>query len=412
MIWTRVDKALNEAVLPCSNEVANDYHRRKFVAPGMTLLVGQGGDVLYHKAFGCRSIDPEVTALDKDMVYDVASLTKALVTTTMAMKFVEQGRLSLDRKLSHVLQSFSSFGKERITVRHLLAHCSGFPAHIAFYKKIAQLSKKESSGDLEGSPLLHSREAIEMVYRDIVRSKTENLPGKVTVYSDVGFIILGSVLEIIGGGLPFRKLAEQNVLNPLRLMSSGFVDLNLLKRGLIESKPEVIVPTARCPWREKIILGEVHDDNAWVMGGAAGHAGLFATARDIHHIASELLHCWRGRGRFVDREVVRMFWTKDSSVEASSWALGWDMPSQYSSSVAKNGGVAPVSSSGRFLSRHAVGHLGFTGCSLWIDPEREIDIILLTNRIHPSTENQAIKQFRPLIHDLVMETLGFNSMGA
>ena len=404
MIWTRVDKALTEAVLPCSSEVANDFHRRKFVAPGMTLLVGQGGDILYHKAFGCRSIVPDVTALDKDMVYDVASLTKALVTTTLAMKFVEQGRLTVDRKLSHVLQSFSSFGKERITVRHLLAHCSGFPAHIAFYKKIAQLSKKANAGDFTESELLHSREAVEMVYRDIVRSKTDNLPGKVTVYSDVGFIILGSVLEVIGGGVPFRKLAEQQVFHPLRLMSSGFVDLALLKRGLIESKPEIIVPTAKCPWREKIILGEVHDDNAWVMGGAAGHAGLFTTARDIHHVANELMHCWKGKGRFVDREVVRMFWTKDSSVESSSWALGWDTPSQYSSS-----GAGAVSSSGRFFSRHAIGHLGFTGCSIWIDPEREIDVILLTNRIHPSTDNESIKQFRPALHDLVMETLGYNA---
>lgn len=405
MNWELVDEMLEGASLSNSTETANEQSinnlsKGKLVAPGVTLLVGKSGDILYHKSFGCRSVLPEMTPLQKDMVYDVASLTKAIASTTLVMKFVDQGKLSIDKKLCHILQSFATFGKDRITLRHLLTHTSGFPAHIAFYKKIAQLSKNEHDG------LMHSREAVEIVYREILRLRTDNLPGKVAVYSDVGFIILGAALELIGGGLPFKKLVEQHVLGPLRLLNSGFIDINATKRGAVDCNLNVIIPTARCPWRNRIMLGEVHDDNAWVMGGIGGHAGLFSSAEDIHKFASTLLACWKGKGNYVDKEVVRMFWTKDKLVESSSWALGWDTPSQFISN--RDNATSSQSSSGKYFSKSSVGHLGFTGCSLWIDPEKDLDIVLLTNRIHPSPSNEAIKSFRPAIHNLVMETLRFN----
>jgi CubicO group peptidase (beta-lactamase class C family) len=167
-----------------------------------------------------------------------------------------------------------------------------------------------------------------------------------------------------------------------------------MKRRGLAPVTDMIAPTAECPWRERILCGEVHDDNAWAMGGVAGHAGLFSTARDVHAFATEMIDCYHGRGGLVSQDTVRKFWTLDNSIEGSSWALGWDTPSP------------EHSSSGRYFSRNSVGHLGFTGCSLWIDPDRELDVVLLSNRVHPNPENNLIREFRPLIHDLVMETLG------
>lgn len=363
---------------------------RGAATPGAVLLVGQAGKVIYKRAFGCRSISPDITMMQEDMVFDVASLTKALVTAVLVMKMVECGRLTLDRRLSHIFQTFGTLGKERITVRHLLTHSSGYPAHMPFYKSIVQADKGDRAG------IMHSRGAVDMVCQEIFRARTENLPGKVVRYSDVGFILLGVALETLAGGVPLDKLAASEIFEPLKLWHTGFVNLALLRRGVFSAQSKEIVPTAHCPWRGKILLGEVHDDNAWVMGGIAGHAGLFSTAHDIHLLASELIRSWKSDGGFVQRDVIREFWTKDREVEGSTWALGWDTPDH------------EHSSSGRYFSSNAVGHLGYTGCSLWIDPSREVDVILLTNRVHPSTSNEKIKQMRPVIHDCVMEALGYS----
>ena len=158
----------------------------------------------------------------------------------------------------------------------------------------------------------------------------------------------------------------------------------------------MIAPTAECQWRGQILSGEVHDDNAWVMGGVAGHAGVFSTAEDVNLFATEMINCYHGRGNLVDRDVIREFWTRAGVDQKSSWALGWDTPSEQKSS------------SGQYFSENAVGHLGYTGCSLWIDHERELSVVLLSNRIHPTPDNGSIREFRPKIHDLVMETLGYS----
>jgi len=155
----------------------------------------------------------------------------------------------------------------------------------------------------------------------------------------------------------------------------------------------MFAPTSFCAFRKRLLVGEVDDENAYAMGGVAGHAGLFAPVRDVDRIARELLACYAGRSEWLPRNVVREFWTRDTTVNGSTWALGWDTPSvQYSSA-------------GRHFSPVAVGHLGFTGTSIWIEPERAIAISLLTNRVHPRRDNQAIRDFRPRIHDLIMEAI-------
>ena len=149
-----------------------------------------------------------------------------------------------------------------------------------------------------------------------------------------------------------------------------------------------------CAFRKRLLVGEVDDENAYAMGGVAGHAGLFAPVREVDRIVHELIRSYAGRSDFVPQRIIREFWTRDKTVKGSTWALGWDTPS------------AEYSSSGHYFSPAAVGHLGFTGTSIWIEPDKEIAVSLLTNRVHPVRDNQGIREFRPKIHDLVMAALG------
>ena len=395
MDWTKVDQAMNGACVPYIEAAAGDPqhagHRAQAdapVFPGAVLLVGRGGDIVYHRAFGSRSLVPEAAPMDQDIVFDVASLTKPVITTTLLMQLVDRGLLEVDRRISRVIQTLSTHGKEKITIRHLLNHSSGYAAYIPFYKQIAQAHFSNRTG------IMASRGAVDSIYNEIFRMKLESLPGQVARYSDVGFILLGAVLETICGGMSVEKLATRDIFKPLGLSASGFINLTTMRSRGLSPDHSRIAATAECPWRKRIIWGEVHDDNAWCMGGVAAHAGLFSTASDLHTFATEMIDCWFGRGSLVSSDVVRQFWTRDETVPGSTWALGWDTPSS------KN------SSAGKYFPPRAVGHLGYTGCSMWIDPERELDIVLLTNRVHPSTENNQIREFRPLIHDLIMEALG------
>ena len=386
--WSKVQSALEKATVAPTAGAAEG--RDKVVSPGAVLLVGSQGVVEFFGYAGSRSVLPLVTPLEKEMVFDVASLTKVMITTTLVMQMVEAGELTLDRRLSRIFQTFGTHGKESMTIGHLLAHCSGYPPTAPFYKTIARAEHMGRAG------LLSSRGAAEMVYNEIFRARLDNMPGKSTKYSDIGFLLLGHALEIISG-TSIDKLATRNVIRPLELKSTGFIDLENLHRRGLEPVSEQIVPTAKCPWRGKVLCGEVHDDNAWAMGGIAAHAGLFSTAEDIHAFATEMINCYHGKGSLLRADTVRTFWAPPRIDPSSTWAYGWDTPS------------AQGSSAGRFFSANSVGHLAFTGCSLWIDPERELDVVLLTNRVHPTPDNQQIREFRPFIHDLVMETMGYAS---
>ncbi len=394
--WSNVSELLTRAVVPytgSAKDVSGESHQRgdarvKAVAPGAVLLVGAGGNIEFFEAAGCRSVVPEMTPLRKDMVFDVASLTKVVVTTALAMQLVENGELAFDRRLSRIFQTFGTHGKESMTIGHLLTHTSGYPPTAPFYKSIARADTMGRSG------LMTSRGAAELVYNEIFRARLDNMPGKVTRYSDIGFLLLGHAIETVTG-MSLDKLAVKNIFRPLGLKATGFIDLANMRRRGLEPVTDEIVPTARCPWRGRVLCGEVHDDNAWAMGGIAAHAGVFSTAMDLHLFATELIRCYHGKGKLISSMVMRQFWTRANLDPASSWAFGWDMPSAHGSS------------SGHYFPVNSVGHLAFTGCSLWIDPEREVSVVLLTNRIHPSPDNQQIREFRPVIHDAVMAALGY-----
>ncbi|MCK6555352.1 beta-lactamase family protein [Candidatus Binatia bacterium] len=368
-------------------EHAMDRAVAQGVFPGAVLLVRDARCGVYRRAFGHRSLEPTVTPMREDTIFDVSSLTKPFATTAAIMLLVRAGRLRLDDRVSRVFHNFGVYGKTHVTVRHLLSHCSGLPAWRPFYEELRAL---ESSGGRVN--LLASPGAKTYVYHAIERSKLDYEPGTRAVYSDLGFILLGALVEDLSGE-PLDRFCKRRIFQPLGLRSTAFVDLAALRIRRLEPATEMIAPTERCPWRNKVLCGEVHDDNAWAMGGISGHAGLFSSAGDLDRLLCHLVECYSTSGGSIPQAIMREFWSRDRTVPDSTWCLGWDSPS-------------PVdSSAGRQFSPHSVGHLGFTGTSVWLDLEQRRHVILLSNRVHPRRDNDAIRAFRPRIHDLIVAAL-------
>jgi serine-type D-Ala-D-Ala carboxypeptidase len=354
------------------------------VVPGFVLLVASGGDIQFHEAFGARQLVPRTLRAFPDTVYDLASLTKAVVTSVLAMGQVERGALRLDEPVVGRIPEFEGADRGGVTIRQLLCHASGLPAHRPYWKQAAAAPS--------------ARWAISLM---AAREPLSYAPGTRSVYSDLGFILLGSLLER-GAGLRLDVQADRAIFQPLELTSTTFVNVADAEARARLLANRSVAATELCPERKRVLLGEVDDLNAHAMGGIAGHAGLFATAADLSAIAAALVADWKGRGgarRLVERDVLREFWAP-AGVPGSTWRLGWDGP------------AAQGSQAGRRLSRAAVGHLGFTGCSLWIDPERETWVVLLANRVHPEVpRDDRFRRFRPALHDAVLEALGAESAG-
>ena len=354
--------------------------------PGAVVLVARGGRVLHHAAFGARSVDPSGGAMQPDTVFDLSSLTKPLATTTAFMLLVRENKVALDDRVTRFFHNFGVHGKTHVTFRHLLAHCSGLPGWRPYFREIERI---EREGRLN---FVASRGAKEWVYEQIHRERPEYDVGARSVYSDLGFMLLGQLIEVVTR-MPLDRFCHERIFRPLGLRSTSFIDLSALRTRRLAAVPEMIAPTERCPWRKRVLCGEVHDDNAYAMGGVAGHAGLFASAPEVHALADRLRACWRGEDDFVPPELVREFWRRDGLAAGSTWALGWDTPSPEGSSA------------GSHIGKDAVGHLGFTGTSLWIDLGRDAIVVFLTNRVHPQRDNDRIREIRPRVHDAVMEAL-------
>jgi CubicO group peptidase (beta-lactamase class C family) len=352
-------------------------------APGLVFLVAASGQTVFHEAFGARQVYPRHLPALPDTVYDVASLTKAVVTTVLAMQEVGAGRLSLDARAAELVPEVGGPGRDGITVRQLLSHASGLPAHRPFWKQAA------------ASPA--ERLAIE---RLAAREPLEHPPGTRAVYSDLGFIVLGWLLERLTGAR-LDALFRERIATPLGLAATTFVSLADPEAKAQLLAAHSVAATQISADRHGLVLGEVDDANAFAMGGVAGHAGLFSTAAELAAIAAALIAAWRGRaaaigGGLVETDVIRQFWSP-SGVPGSTWRLGWDGP------------AASGSQAGQRLSRAAVGHLAFTGCSLWIDPAREITVVLLSNRVHPAIPtDDRFRRFRPALHDAALDALGYD----
>jgi CubicO group peptidase (beta-lactamase class C family) len=344
------------------------------VFPGAVLLVGQGGRIALFEAMGSRSSGPHAASMTKGTIFDLASLTKPLATTLAIMKLVDQGNLYLDQTLEGLLPCDLPKDKRVLTPRLLLSHCAGFADWRPFYVELEHLEiekRKESLRErLLNMPLVY-------------------LPAKETVYSDLGFMLLEWIVEV-KAGMSLPVYLERYFYGPL-LMKNTFFSGNVANVKLTEDE---FAATEDCPWRKKIISGCVHDENAYALGGYSGHAGLFGTAEEVYTLVNLLrTHFLGERNDYLRPETARMFFTRQDLVKGSTWALGWDTPSPKGSS------------SGKYFSPNSVGHLGFTGTSVWMDLDKDIIVIFFTNRVHPTRNNEKIKAFRPRIHDLVMEEI-------
>jgi CubicO group peptidase (beta-lactamase class C family) len=374
MSFASVDHALHTAV-------------EQGVFPGAVVLVKHAGTVCYRKAVGYRSLEPERTPLSEETIFDLASLTKPLATTIAIMLMVKEKKLRLDDRVSRVFSNFAMQGKSYITFRHLLSHSSGLPAWRPYYQDIVNREVREGKVGFTST-----RSAREFVYTQLQREKLETPPGQKAVYSDLGFMILGATIEDISG-LGLDQYCQEKIFRPLGLSSLAFINLELMRRHKLHPLFDHYAPTELCPWRKRILCAEVHDDNTYAMGGVAGHAGLFAPIDDVDRLVSVLLACYRGEHPFLPAEVVREFWTRQEQAPDSTWCLGWDTPSPQRSSA------------GQFFSPHSVGHLGFTGTSIWIDLDKQVHVIVLSNRVHPRRENDKIHAFRPILHDTIMQVV-------
>ena len=355
------------------------------VIPGLVVAVGQAGQTLLVEAFGQRQIDPLPAPATVDTVYDLASLTKAVVTSLLVMKGVEEGRLHLDRPLGEHLEMLED--RPEVTLRRVLAQASGFPAHRKLYENT--LTKVEPS-QANRTRIVDGAAAEPLTYE----------PGSKSVYSDLGFILLGTLVEQTMSAR-LDVLAERLLWKPLRLSNLGFVDL-LASAPAAWLHGRHIAPTERCPVRGRLVLGEVHDLNAFAMGGVAGHAGLFGSIQDLLQLAFVLCAAYHGRGTgggapFIRPEVLHEFW-QPAGIPGSTWRLGWDGPS------------VAGSLAGDLISRRAVGHLSFTGCSLWIDPEQETCVVVLANRIHPEVrDDPRFRALRPALVDAALQAIGYQA---
>lgn len=340
---------------------------RKGIFPDADLLVAKGGTICHHAAYGSAR---------KGTIFDVASLTKALVTTTLIMQAIQKRELSLEDSItSHLPNQASSH--QPITIVNLLTHSSGLPAWQPYYREIP-------------NRLIGTEEAKKIILESISFEPLIYKTGSKSLYSDPGFVLLGALLEQLYKS-PLQRLFEERIANKANMLHSFFVPMAV--KPLTPIPDRRFAPTEDCPWRQKVIHGDVHDQNCYAMGGVAGHAGLFSTTEDIHRLLVRLVDSYKGQSDFIAPDIVRLFWSDQFTPPDSTWRLGWDSPSR------------PVSSTGRYTSDNCVGHLGYTGCLITIDLDQDYWIILLTNRIHPTTTNEQIKQFRPYIHDLIWEEL-------
>ncbi len=330
--------------------------------PACSLAVTLGGELIAHKALGHFTYDPTAPSVTIESIFDLASVTKAVATTAMAMILYERGLLDLDAPVTAIVPEFSSNEPRRqhVTLHMLLAHSSGLPA----YEKL----------------FLRAKTRDELLAAAFTTELTAD-PGTHAEYSDIGFIILGIALERLADE-SLDIFCQREVFGPLGMSHTTFNPSRMWR--------DRIVPTADDrTFRQRIIQGEVQDENASVLGGVAGHAGLFSTAEDVAAFAHAMLN---GGRPILRPETIELFTRRESSPAGTSRALGWDTPSD-------------PSQSGRHFSPRSFGHLGYTGTSLWIDPDRQLSITLLTNRTWPDCENQAIKQVRPALHDAIVEAL-------
>ena len=346
------------------------------VFPGAVLRVQRGQELVHESCHGFVSEEADAVPVDSKTVFDLASLTKVLAVGPLMLCAMDRGELDLDSPVLDFLSIEELPGCQPVVLRHLLEHSSGLAAWRACYEELASSMLATTKG----------RDGI----REMVLAERFQAPPDIQAeYSDLGFILLDWILETACGA-PLDRLFESRVAKALGCEDVFFIDLKDSKRAKVARGGRSFAATERCPWRGRVLCGEVHDDNAYAMGGVSGHAGLFGTAAGVACIAQAWLAAYLGRPSLFIPEMVREFFSR-SQVFESTRALAFDTPSPEGSQA------------GSLMGPATVGHTGFTGTSLWIDPDRELIAILLSNRVHPTRQNESIKSFRPGLHDALVE---------
>ena len=321
---------------------------------------------IYH--YGLAQSSPERVQLSRNTFFDLASLTKPLATVPALLSLMEEESITWKTDLGNIFPAEIPEDKINITIKQLMSHSSGLPAHKKYFNALLPLKEKQK----------------EAVFTWIVNEKLIHPPGKDTLYSDLGFILLGFVLEKITGK-NIDDYVKEKIYRPLGLQNSLIFAKN-------EKRDLKYAATENCPWTGKILSGMVHDDNCRALGGVTGHAGLFGTINGMVQWCEHFLSQLKERKVHPSYGNERVRWAVKKEGK-SGWTPGFDTPAESGSS------------SGCFFSSSSFGHLGFTGTSFWIDPQKELIVVLLTNRVHPNRKNELIKKFRPMFHDTVMVCL-------
>ena len=336
---------------------------RDSVFPGAVLLVARKGLIVMDEAFGKMGYNKFNRPMPLNAIFDMASVTKCVATTTACMLLYERGQLALDAPVQKYLPEFAGAGKEKVTIRNLLTHSSGLMAYRRYFLDF------HTPGE---------------IIKTILHEPLENPVGAKTVYSDLGIILLGKIVEKLSGQ-PLDFFCREQIFKQLKMYATTYnPSPQLLAR---------IPPTEFDSWRGRMVHGQVHDENAFSLGGVSGHAGLFSTARDLAIFLNMLLNrgAYEG-GQLLKPETIALFTSRQNVVAGGSRGLGWD------TADGKN-------SAGHFMSAGAFGHTGFTGTSVWTDPEKNMFVILLSNRVHPTRNNQKLLSFRARLHDAVMRAV-------
>ena len=335
--------------------------------PGCAFGVWANGQVQLQDALGHFTYELGAPPVTPQTAFDIASLTKVLATTMAAMLLVQRRQLEIDTPVGVLVPGFVA-GREPgdparlVTLRHLLAHNSGLPGYVEFFRTASTPDSLLSA---------------------CFRLNLEAVPETRAEYSDPGFILLGKALEaLIGESL--EAWSEREIFQPLGLTATCF-------RPKVELRPMIPPTEDDLAFRRRRIQGEVQDENAWVLGGVAGHAGLFSNVPDLLRFSAAILDAGKAADSLLKPETIRLF-SERQLPAGSSQAIGWDTPSENSSS-------------GRYFSQRTIGHLAYSGCSLWIDLESAVAIVLLTNRTWPDRASELIRQVRPAFHDAVREAL-------
>lgn len=351
--------------------------RKAFTCVSVGILYknkGKRDKLIIYNGNNCKN---EKISVNIKTFFDLASLTKPFATVFSILSLIKNNKLSIDSDIK-ILFECSELNKEKefITVEQLLSHSAGFPAHKNYFEELVKVS-------------IENRK--ELLFKLLMDEPLVYKPGCKVIYSDLGYMLLGLIIEKISGEV-LDDYSSKMIFGPVGLADHIFYN----PVGSQKHSAGEFAAVEYCPWRCRPLQGEVSDENCWALGGVAGHAGLYGDISGVLDLTELILDVWTGKRSHpnINSDNMVSFLKKREKNKDNSWALGFDTP------------TPGKSSSGKYLSTTSVGHLGYTGTSFWIDPERELAIVILSNRVHPSRDNELIRQFRPALHDKVVEWLG------